>query len=136
MFGRINLIRKIYHCIKHMRKHINGDITRFLLLHVCMPFGFLFPAIFRLFGFPVLLTLSVLDDGYSRNLLCAITHDIYVFILLIPISQKIRILQHIFKNYVTTSVKPVLRSHHWDKEKWYFKTDDLLKEVQFIWNAL
>jgi hypothetical protein len=30
------------------------------------------------------------------------------------------------------TVKPVLRGHHWDREKWPFKTGDLLKEVQFI----
>ena len=29
-------------------------------------------------------------------------------------------------------VKPVLRGHIWDKEKWSSKTGDLLKEVQFI----
>jgi hypothetical protein len=33
-------------------------------------------------------------------------------------------------------VKPVLRGHLWDKERWSFKTGDLLKEVQFIWNFL
>ena len=33
-------------------------------------------------------------------------------------------------------VKPVLRGHMWDKERWSFKTDDILKEVQFIWNFL
>jgi hypothetical protein len=30
------------------------------------------------------------------------------------------------------TVKPVLRGHLWDKEKWSFKTGDLLIEVQFI----
>jgi hypothetical protein len=30
------------------------------------------------------------------------------------------------------TIKPVLRGHLWDKEKWPYKTDDLLKEVQFI----
>jgi len=34
------------------------------------------------------------------------------------------------------TVKPVLRGHFWDKEKWPHKTSDLLKEVQFIWNVL
>ena len=33
-------------------------------------------------------------------------------------------------------VKSVLRGHHCDKEKWPYKTGDLLKEVQFIWNFL
>ena len=33
-------------------------------------------------------------------------------------------------------VKPVLRGHLWDKEKWSFKTGDLLKEVQIIWYFL
>ena len=31
-------------------------------------------------------------------------------------------------------VKPALRSQVWNKEKWSFKTGDLFKEVQFIWN--
>ena len=31
-----------------------------------------------------------------------------------------------------TTVKPVLRGHLWDKEKWPYKSGDLLKEVQFI----
>jgi hypothetical protein len=30
------------------------------------------------------------------------------------------------------TVKPVLRGHPWDKEKWPYKTGDLLKEVKFI----
>jgi hypothetical protein len=30
------------------------------------------------------------------------------------------------------TVKPVLKGHIWDKEKWPYKTGDLLKEVQFI----
>ena len=30
--------------------------------------------------------------------------------------------------------KPVLRGHLWDKEKWPYKTGDLLKDVQFMWN--
>ena len=30
------------------------------------------------------------------------------------------------------TVKPVLRGHLWNKEKWPYKTSDLLKEVQFI----
>jgi hypothetical protein len=29
-------------------------------------------------------------------------------------------------------VKPVVRCHFWDKERWPYKTGDLLKEVQFI----
>ena len=29
------------------------------------------------------------------------------------------------------TVKPVLRGHIWDKEKWPYKTGDLLKEVKF-----
>jgi hypothetical protein len=38
---------------------------------------------------------------------------------------------------ITSTVKPVLRGHDlWGKEKWSFKTGDLLKEVQFIWNVL
>ena len=38
------------------------------------------------------------------------------------------------KNALVITVKPVLRGHLWDKEKekWSLKTDDLLKEVQFI----
>jgi hypothetical protein len=34
------------------------------------------------------------------------------------------------------TVKTVLRGHFWDKEMWSFKTCDLLKQVQFIWNFL
>jgi hypothetical protein len=34
------------------------------------------------------------------------------------------------------TVKPVLRGHLWDKKKWSFKTGDILKEVQFIWNLI
>jgi hypothetical protein len=30
------------------------------------------------------------------------------------------------------TVKPVLRGHLWNKEKWPYKICDLLKEVQFI----
>ena len=30
------------------------------------------------------------------------------------------------------TVKPVLRGHLWNKEKWPYKISDLLKEVQFI----
>jgi hypothetical protein len=30
------------------------------------------------------------------------------------------------------TVKHVLRGHFWDKEKWPYKTGDLLKEVEFI----
>ena len=30
------------------------------------------------------------------------------------------------------TVKPVLRGHMWDNEKWPYNTGDLLKEVQFI----
>jgi hypothetical protein len=33
---------------------------------------------------------------------------------------------------VNATEKPVLRGHLQDKEKWSFKTGDLLKEVQFI----
>jgi hypothetical protein len=41
------------------------------------------------------------------------------------------------KSTTVYTVKPVLRGHHWIKEKeWPFKTGDLLKEVQFIWNYL
>jgi len=29
-------------------------------------------------------------------------------------------------------VKPVLRSHPYDKEKWTYKTGDILKEIHFI----
>ena len=32
----------------------------------------------------------------------------------------------------TSTVKPILRGHHWDKTKYPFKTGDLLKGVQFI----
>ena len=32
----------------------------------------------------------------------------------------------------TSTVKPVLRGQLWDKENWYFKTADLLLEVQLI----
>jgi hypothetical protein len=38
------------------------------------------------------------------------------------------------KNY--NIVKPVLRGHLWDKEKWPSKTSDILQEVQFIRNFL
>ena len=31
-----------------------------------------------------------------------------------------------------SKIKPVLRGLPWEKEKWPYKTDDLLKEVQFI----
>ena len=34
----------------------------------------------------------------------------------------------------SNTVKPVLRGHLWNKEKWPYKTGDLLKEVKFIWN--
>jgi hypothetical protein len=34
------------------------------------------------------------------------------------------------------TVKPILRGHLWNKEKWPYKTGDPLKEVQFIWNFL
>jgi len=37
-------------------------------------------------------------------------------------------------NYI--AIKPVLRGHIWDKEIVAFRTGDLLKEVQFIWNLL
>ena len=30
------------------------------------------------------------------------------------------------------TVQPVLRGHIWGKKKWPYKTDDLLKEVEFI----
>lgn len=30
----------------------------------------------------------------------------------------------------------IKRSHFQTKKKWYFKTDDLLKEEQFIWNFI
>ena len=40
------------------------------------------------------------------------------------------------KPYIKYTVKPVLRGHLWVKEKWSFKTGDLLKKVQFIWNFL
>ena len=33
--------------------------------------------------------------------------------------------------FLMLTVKPVLRGSLWDKEKWYFKTGDLLKEVHF-----
>ena len=38
--------------------------------------------------------------------------------------------------HVSWSVIPVLRGHLWQKEKWPYKTCDLLKEVKFIWNFL
>ena len=38
----------------------------------------------------------------------------------------------IFLNILYT-VKPVLRGHLWNNEKWRYKTGDLLKEVQFIY---
>jgi hypothetical protein len=38
----------------------------------------------------------------------------------------------LFWDKTTTTVKPVSRGQFLDKEKWSFKTDDLLKEVQFI----
>ena len=34
------------------------------------------------------------------------------------------------------TVKPVLRGHLGAKKKWPYKTGDLLKEVQFVWNFL
>jgi hypothetical protein len=34
------------------------------------------------------------------------------------------------------TAKPVLGGHIWDKEKWSFKTGDLLTEVQLIWNFI
>jgi len=34
------------------------------------------------------------------------------------------------------TVKPVLRGHLRDKVKWPYKTGDILKYVQFIWNFL
>ena len=34
------------------------------------------------------------------------------------------------------TVTPVFRGHLWDTEKWPYKTGDLLKEVQFVWNFL
>ena len=34
------------------------------------------------------------------------------------------------------TVKPVLRGHLWVKETWPYKTGDLFKEAQFIWNFL
>ena len=37
-----------------------------------------------------------------------------------------------YKIQYTCTVKPVLRGHIWDKEKCFFKTGDLLKEVQAI----
>jgi hypothetical protein len=33
-------------------------------------------------------------------------------------------------------IQSKLKGHLWDKEKWPYKIDDLLKEVQFIWNFL
>ena len=36
------------------------------------------------------------------------------------------------KKKKSNTVKPVLRGHLVDKEKWSYKTGDLLKEVQFI----
>jgi len=38
----------------------------------------------------------------------------------------------VMENTIIYTVKPILRGHIWDKEKWSFKTGDLLKEVQFI----
>jgi hypothetical protein len=37
---------------------------------------------------------------------------------------------------ISYTVEPVLRGHLWDKEKWHYKTGDLLKEVQVLWNFL
>ena len=37
---------------------------------------------------------------------------------------------------IEVNVKPVLRGHIWDKEKWSFKTGSIIKEVQFIWHFL
>jgi hypothetical protein len=34
------------------------------------------------------------------------------------------------------TIKPVFWGHPWDEEKLPYKTDDLLKEVKFIWNFL
>jgi hypothetical protein len=36
--------------------------------------------------------------------------------------------------YLELTVKPVLTGHLWDREKWSFKTDDLLKQVQHLLN--
>jgi hypothetical protein len=33
------------------------------------------------------------------------------------------------------TIKPVLRGHLWDKEKWPNITGDFLIEVEFIWNC-
>ena len=41
-----------------------------------------------------------------------------------------------FRPCTASTVKPVLRGHIWDKEKVAYKTGDLLKEVQFIWQFL
>jgi hypothetical protein len=38
--------------------------------------------------------------------------------------------------WIESTVKPVLRGQHLDKEKWSVKTGDLLKEVQLLWNLL
>jgi hypothetical protein len=37
-----------------------------------------------------------------------------------------------YLNYLSYKIKPVLRGHHWDKEKWPYKTGILLKEIQLI----
>jgi hypothetical protein len=47
----------------------------------------------------------------------------------LPVLEQVQI-NFIIKS--TDTVKPVLRGHLWDKEKYPFKTGDLLKEVQFI----
>ena len=37
-----------------------------------------------------------------------------------------------YNGTLNNTVKPALRGHIWDIEKWSFKTGYLLKEVQFI----
>ena len=62
--------------------------------------------------------------------------EIYVvhFCLFVCVIQKevhiARSVSRYFKEL--SSHKLVLRCHIWDKTKWSFKTDDFLKEVQFV----
>jgi hypothetical protein len=42
----------------------------------------------------------------------------------------------IYSFIITYTIKPVLRGHLWDKEKVVYKTGNLLKEIQFMWNFL
>jgi hypothetical protein len=52
--------------------------------------------------------------------------------MLILVSSLTSLMEVFLVSVNRSTIKPVLRGHRWDKEKWPCKTGDLLKEVQFI----